>query len=99
MWGVSGKVVLGVCIELQAGKHLAMLEFPCTLPTTEEVVYLSCSENGLSLWFNGSRQVGDFNTHWSSTVYPTERTPLHQLLPPKQYVAIRPNDMLSVQEA
>jgi hypothetical protein len=98
MWGMSGKIVLGVCIEFQAGKHLAMIEFLRTLPTIEEVVYLSGIENGLSLWFSGPRQAGDFITHWSSTVYPTERTPLHPLLPPEQYVPICPDNMLSVRE-
>jgi hypothetical protein len=91
-------VVLGVYIEIQAGQQ-AMLEFLRTLPTTAEVVYLSGNDNGLSLWFSGPRQAGDYITHWSSTVYPTKRTPLHPLLPPEQYVAIRSDDMLSVQEA
>jgi hypothetical protein len=31
-------------------------------------------------------------------VYPTGRTQIHPLLPPEQYVVIRPDDMLSVQE-
>jgi hypothetical protein len=99
MWGVSGKVVLGVCIELEAEQHLAVLELLRTLPTTDEIVYLSGSDNGLLLLFSGPRQAGDFITQWSSTVYPTERTLIHPLLPPEQYVAIRPYDMLSVQEA
>jgi hypothetical protein len=60
MWGVSGNVVLGVCIELQADQHLAVLELLRTLPTTDEVVYLSGSDNWLSLWFSGPRQAGDF---------------------------------------
>ena len=99
MWAVSGKVVLGVCIKLQAEQQLAVLKLLRTLPTTDEIVYLSGSDNGLSLWFSGHRQAGDFITHWSSTLYPTERTPIHPLLPSEQNVAIRPDDMLSVQEA
>ncbi len=93
MWGVSGTVVLGVYIEIQAGQQ-AMLELLRTLPTTAEVVYLSGNDNGLSLWFSGPRQARYFITHWSSTVYPTKQTPLHPLLPPEQCVMIRPNDML-----
>jgi hypothetical protein len=38
MWGVSGKVVLGVCIELQAEQHLAVLELLRALPTTDEII-------------------------------------------------------------
>ncbi len=68
---MSGKVVQGVCIELQAEQHLAVLErLPSrTLPTTDEIVYLLGSDTGLSLWFSGPRQAGDFIAHWSSTVY------------------------------
>jgi hypothetical protein len=78
---------------------MAMLDFLSTLHTTEHVVYLSGDSDGLSLWFSGPRQAGDFIAHWSSTIYPMVNIPLRPLLPPGQYIAIRPDDMLSVQEA
>ncbi len=43
---MSGKVVLGVCIELQAQRQLAVLERLRPSPTTDEIVYLSGSDNG-----------------------------------------------------
>ncbi len=96
--GCVRTVILGVNIELQAGQQLAMLDFLCRIPTTDKVVYLSGNEDGLSLWFSRPRQAGSFITHWSFAVYPIARTPLRPLLPPQQYIAIRPraDDMLSV---
>jgi hypothetical protein len=98
MWGVLGTVILAVKIEILAEKQFAMFDSLSKLQTTEEIVYLSGDGDGVSILFSGPRQAGNFIAHWSSTVYPNASILLRPLLPPGQYIAIRPDDMLSIQE-
>ena len=98
MWGVSGKVTLGVKISVTADQQLMVLELLKSLPAAEHIVHIAGNESGLLAWFSGPRQAGDFISHWSSAAYLKERPAIYPLQPPGRYVAIRPDDMLSVQE-
>ena len=75
-----------------------MLGLLAELKTTEHIVHLEGDEGGLTAWFSGPRQAGDFIAYWSSVVHAEENTPIRPLHPPGKYIAIRPDDMLSVQE-
>ena len=98
MWGVSGKVVLGVTLDVPVEQQLQLLYFLKESPDAENMVHLAGNKRGLSIWFSGPRQAGDFIVHWSSGTFPGGNVPICPLQPPGQYVAIRPDDMLSVQE-
>jgi len=98
MWGVSGKVILGVKITIAPQQHVAMLELLKGLQVAEHIVHLEGDGMGLSVWFSGPRQAGDFIAHWTSEIYPREQAQICPLQAPGKYVAIRPDDMLSVQE-
>ena len=67
--GVSGKVVLGALIVVPAEQQLEMLETLKGLPEAEAIVHLSRSTQGLTVWFSGPRQAGDFVTHWESATH------------------------------
>jgi hypothetical protein len=61
MWGVSGKVVLGVRITRKADQlPAALLKLLQDLEVAENIVHLSGDEQGLTAWFSGPRQAGDF---------------------------------------
>ena len=48
---------------------------------------------------NRCQDGGKYHSHWiQAVVYPEGRTPIRPLQPPGKYIAIRPDDMLSVQE-
>ncbi len=98
MWGVSGTVVLGVQLEIEAEKHLQMLEHLGTMETANDVVHLEGRSTGLTLWFSGPRQAGTFVADCCSGARPLGTTPLRMLQPRSQYVALRPDDILAVQE-
>jgi len=98
MWGVSGKVVLGARIAIPAEQQLEMLEVLSKLRTVETIVHLSGNAQGLTIWFSGPRQAGDFIAQWGSVACPGTKASIFPLQPPDQYIAIRPEDMLSVQE-
>ena len=53
---------------------------------------------GLTLWFSGPRQVGTFVAECCSGARPLGTSPLRMLQPRSQYVALRPDDILAVQE-
>ena len=98
MWGVSGPVVLGAKIEVPVAQQLTVLDFLKGMHEADTIVHLSGDEQGVSIWFSGPRQAGDFVLRWNSTADPVTSAPIRPLKPPGQYVAIRPDDMLSVQE-
>ena len=99
MWGVSGKVVLGVRITKATDQlQTAMLKLLQDLEVAEDIVHLAGDEQGLTAWFSGPRQAGDFIAYWSSVVYPATGNSISPLCPPGKYIATRPDDMLSVQE-
>jgi hypothetical protein len=59
MWGVSGKVVLGVRITKAADQlQTAMLKLLQDLEVAEDIVHLAGDEQGLTAWFSGPRQAG-----------------------------------------
>ena len=100
MWGVSGKVILGVKLAVPPGqRQLQLLDFLKESPGADHIVYLEGNQQGLSIWFSGPRQAGDFIIHWNSAAHPGEKIQISPLQPPDQYIAIRPDDMLSVQES
>ena len=92
-------MILGVKVVAVAERQVAMLGLLKEL-TAEHIVHLEGDEGGLTAWFCGPRQAGDFIAYWSSAVYAEENlnTPIRPLDPPGKYIAIRPDDMLSVQE-
>ncbi len=98
MWGVSGKVILGVKLAVTPGqRQLQILDFRKESPDADHIVHLEGNQQGLSIWFSGLRQAGDFIVHWNSAAHPGEKIQICPLRPPDQYIAIRPDDMLSVQ--
>jgi hypothetical protein len=60
MWGVSGTVILGAKIEVPVDQQLALLEFRKGIHEVDTIVHLSGDEQGVSIWFSGPRQAGDF---------------------------------------
>ena len=68
------------------------------MPLSENIVHLEGSHTGVTMWFSGPRQAGDFIAYWCSTDHPLRSLSLKALQPPGQYVAIRPDDILAVQE-
>lgn len=71
MWGVSGKVVLGVKITITADQlPAAMLKLLQDLEVAEIIVRSTGDEQGLTAWISGPRQAEDFIAYWSSVVRP-----------------------------
>ncbi len=64
----------------------------------DEIVYVEGTDDILTLWFSGPRPAGDFIAHWFSHDQLLRHCFLPALQPWSQYVAIRPDDMLDVQE-
>ena len=98
MWGVLGTVYLGVKLAVPTGQQLLKLDSLKEPPDSDNMVHLAGDQHGLTIWFSGLRQAGDFIVHWSSRNFTGENIPISLLQPPGQYIAIRPDDMLSVQE-
>ena len=98
--GVSGTVVLGVQLDIEAEKHPQMLERLGAMETANDVVHLEgrSTVTGLTLWFSGPRQAGTFVADCCSGARPLGTTTLRMLQPRSQYVALRPDDILAVQE-
>jgi hypothetical protein len=74
MWGVSGSVVLDFKLEIPAEQQLQLLDFLKGLPDAENMVHLAGIRHGLTIWFSGPRQAGDFIIHWCSTTYSGSKT-------------------------
>jgi hypothetical protein len=89
---------LGVQLDIEAEKHLQILEHLGTMETANDIVHLEGGSTGLTLWFSGPRQAGTFVADCCSGARPLGATPLRMLQPRSQYVALRPDDILAVQE-
>ncbi len=59
MWGVLGTVNIGAKIEVPVEQQ-AVLEFLAGIHEAKTIVHLSGDEQGVSIWFSGPRQAGDF---------------------------------------
>ena len=68
------------------------------MPPSEDIVRIEGGLTGITLWFSGPRQAGDFILYWCLADHPLRNRPLKALEPLGQYVATRPDDMLAVQE-
>ncbi len=99
MWGISGKVVLGVQLDIPVEQQLLMLDFRKGLSDAGNMVHLAAGDHELSLWFSGPNQANDFIVHWCSGTYPGGRVLILPLPPPGQYVAIRPDERLRSKSA
>jgi hypothetical protein len=97
MWGVSGEVILGVRLDIHVEQQQTLLDFLKGSPDADNIVHLAGNKHELTIWFSGPRQAGDFIAHWSSGT--GMNIPIHPIRPPGKYIAIRPDDMLSVQES
>ena len=91
MWGISGTVILGVHVATEADQHVVTLNRILDMQASENIVHVEGGLTGVTMWFSGPRQAGDFIDSWCSTDHPL---PLKAL----EYVATRPDDMLAVQE-
>ena len=69
-----------------------------TMGSANDLVYLDGRSAGLTLWFSGPRQAGTFVADCCSGAHPFGTTLLQMLQPQSQYVALRPDDILAVQE-
>ncbi len=96
MFAISGKVATGVRLgsEAQVYRVIAILG---ELPAAEEAVQLINTSNGLQVWFRGPQLLGNFLTAWCAHGHNQNITTV-TLYPHSTYVAITPDDMLTVQE-
>ena len=79
-------------------QHVVILNRIRVMPASEDIVHIEGGPTGVTMWFSGPRQAGDFIHHWCSTDHPLRSLPLKAFEPPGKYVATRPDDMLAVQE-
>jgi hypothetical protein len=84
--GVSGKVVLGVKLDIQFEQQPRLLDFLKGSPDADNIVHLAGDQHGLSIWFSGPHQAGDFIVHWSSGTCLGGNIPIHPIQPPGQYI-------------
>ena len=98
MWGISGTVILGAQIQVRADRQGTTVVLLRSVQGVDDIVYLTGSPNGLTLWFKGPRAAGDFISHWCARTGSADYTSILPLRPPGHYVAIRPDDILAVQE-
>jgi len=98
MWGDSGRVVLGVRINVSPERQIPLLAEVRSVPGAAYITHIHGSGQGLTLWFSGPRQAGDFIAQWCDTAGRGRNASLQSLHPPGQYVAILPDDILAVQE-
>ena len=98
MWGLSGKVELGVRIVAPCEQHKTVLEYLRTLPEMVTAVSVEGTNQALHIWFRGPRALGDFLIRWCADGSLFNTLSVCLLAPPTTYVAIVPDDMLAVQE-
>ncbi len=96
MWGFSGTVILGMHLAADADQHVVALNHIRDMPPSEDIVRIEGGLTGPTLWFSGPHQAGDFILYWCSADHPLRNLPLKALEPLGQYVATRPDDMLTV---
>jgi len=60
MWGITGRVVLGVRFELDHLGPQPLLEQLRNMASIRSIVQITLGSNDLTLWFRGPRQAGDF---------------------------------------
>ncbi len=92
-----------IVLDLQVAWPWLRLELPVALSPAmamaEDILHLEGGNTGLTLWFSGPWQVGKFVASWCSGPHPLGAIPLRLLQPRSQYIAIRPDDILAVQES
>ena len=98
MWALSGTVFLGVRILISAERQMEMLVMLKSVAGVEDIAHLSGCSHGLTLWFTGPRKAGDFISRWCANAGSDGYISILPLKPPGQYVAIRPDGILAVQE-
>jgi hypothetical protein len=98
MWGISGKVILGVSLAIDVPAYEPTLGILCSWPVMEEIVCVEDKVDSIMFWFSGPRQAGDFVAHWCSHAHSLCHLLLKVLQPLSQYIAILQDDMLSVQD-
>jgi ribonuclease HI len=98
MWGISGKVILGVNLAIDVSAYESTLGILSSWQVTNEIVCVEGKMDSVTFWFSGPRQAGDFIAHWCSHAHSLRHLRLKVLQPLSHYIAIRPDDMLSVQE-
>ena len=98
MWGISGKVILGISIAIDVSAYEPTLKILRRWPVADEIVCVEGNGDSITFWFSGPRQAGDFVAYWCLHAHSLRHLPLKVLQPQSQYIAIRPDDMLSVQE-
>ena len=81
-----------------AAKPLQILEHLGTIESANDILHLHGRSAGLTLWFSGPRQAGTFVADCCAGAHPFGTTLLRMLQPQSQYVALRPDDILAVQE-
>ncbi len=65
-----GTAILGVHLVIEADQHVATLKQLRDMPLLENIVHLEGSHTGVTMWFSGPRQAGDFIAYWCSTDHP-----------------------------
>ncbi len=67
-------------------------------PVADDIVCVEGKADSFTLWVSSPRQVGDSVAHRCSHAHSLRYLPLKVLQPLSQYIAIRLDDLLSVQE-
>ena len=98
MWALSGTVFLGVRMLISAERQMELLVLLKSAEGVDDIAHLSGCSQGLTLWFTGPRKAGDFISRWCANAGSEGYISILPLKPPGQYVAIRPDDILAVQE-
>ena len=85
IWGISGTVILGMHLATlaEADQHIATLNHIRDMQASEDIVHIEGGHTGVSMWFSGPRQAGDFIAYGCAADHPLHNLPLTALEPPK----------------
>ena len=83
---------------ISAERQMELLVLLKSAEGVDDIAHLSGCSQGLTLWFTGPRKAGDFISRWCANAGSEGYISILPLKPPGQYVAIRPDDILAVQE-
>ncbi len=76
MWGISGKVFLGVSLAIDVSAYEPTLGILSSWQITDEIVCVEDKVDRVRFWFSCPRQAGDFVDHWCSHAHSLRHLPL-----------------------
>ena len=96
MFELSGKVAVGVRLGEHEQEELVLTTLT-RLPAVEKAVKLCGASAGLQIWFRGPQALGDFLVAWCALAE-SRSISMTTLCTCHEYLAVTPEDMLSIQE-